>query len=309
MVAGAERIVSATGLDRETVLGDLAATALPAALAEAAENSVARPARTRSTGSSPRALAGGAPRLSALQRPAGFSLQPDVPETGPGDVATDDPPIHFARPRLRRLVATLDLGSPAVEVVGAVHALAVVLDDPTKVRWACPCGPLPMTPSAPAVEWGRREPDSAALVGLPVAQLSAAAGRGAWWRHWPSPHPGGEARAAYESGVPLTAAQRGHEPTIVRARRACRPCSGTAPTFETAEPTRGETQRLARYNALVGQLAEGKISGTEFQRKVESWRPVAGQRLASDPDAVLARLEQRRAEDRELFEYRSGRAA
>jgi hypothetical protein len=46
-VADAERIVSATGLDRETVLGDLAATALPAALAEAADDSVARLARAR----------------------------------------------------------------------------------------------------------------------------------------------------------------------------------------------------------------------------------------------------------------------
>lgn len=88
VVADAERIVSATGLDRETVLGDLAATALPAALAEAADHSVARPARARLYMKQPPALAGGAPRPSALQRPAGTSLPPDNPETGPG-VGTD----------------------------------------------------------------------------------------------------------------------------------------------------------------------------------------------------------------------------
>lgn len=123
-------------------------------------------------------------------------------------------------------------------------------------------------------------------------------------------HRAAKARAAYEAGVPLTATQRGHEPTSVRAGRTMSAMFGDGADFrEVQSPTRGETQRLGRYNSLVGQLAEGRISPAEFRRKVVSWRPVAGQRLASDPDAVLARLDERRAADRELFEYRSGRVA
>jgi hypothetical protein len=74
-------------------------------------------------------------------------------------------------------------------------------------------------------------------------------------------------------------------------------------------PTRGELWRIGRYNQLVRDLSRGRIAGPEFQRRVRSWKPIAGERFASDPNAVLARLEELKAEDREVFEYRSGRAA
>lgn len=74
-------------------------------------------------------------------------------------------------------------------------------------------------------------------------------------------------------------------------------------------PNRAEARRLGRYNSLVGQLSRGQISGTEFERRVRSWKPLAGQRLASDPKAVLARLESLRAADIELIVYVSGRAS
>jgi hypothetical protein len=42
---------------------------------------------------------------------------------------------------------------------------------------------------------------------------------------------------------------------------------------------------------------------------VRGWRPIVGERFLSDPDAVLALLEDRRASDLEVFYYESGRAA
>ncbi len=72
--------------------------------------------------------------------------------------------------------------------------------------------------------------------------------------------------------------------------------------------SRRDTRRAARYGALVGQLSERQLSPAAFRRRVSSWRPISGYRFLADPDAVLAILEQRRAEDRELFYYTSGRA-
>jgi hypothetical protein len=137
-------------------------------------------------------------------------------------------------------------------------------------------------------------------------------------RSWIASH-GGEgdaarrenrARAAYEGGARQTPAQRGHEPSIVRAGRTISAYFGPTATYrDVRRPNRAEARRLGRYDALVGRLSRGEITGAEFRRRVRSWRPVAGEQLASDPDAVLAALEQRRAADLELFSYSSGRAA
>jgi hypothetical protein len=72
--------------------------------------------------------------------------------------------------------------------------------------------------------------------------------------------------------------------------------------------SRRDTRRAARYGALVGQLSEGQLAPVVFRRRISSWRLISGYRFLADPDAVLAILEQRRAEDRELFYYTSGRA-
>lgn len=53
LLAEAERIAQRTGEDRAVVLGDLVASALPAALAEAADDFVAAPARERLAGHLP----------------------------------------------------------------------------------------------------------------------------------------------------------------------------------------------------------------------------------------------------------------
>jgi hypothetical protein len=73
--------------------------------------------------------------------------------------------------------------------------------------------------------------------------------------------------------------------------------------------SRRDTRRAARYGSLVSQLDDGAISGRAFSRRVGAWRPIVGYRFLSDPDAVLAIIEQRRAEDAEIFVYESGRAA
>ena len=118
------------------------------------------------------------------------------------------------------------------------------------------------------------------------------------------------ARGAYERGEHLSPEQRGHEPTEVRNARAVSGFFGPDADFVVVDGLdRAEVRRLARYDALVGQLAAGQITGNEFRRRVESWRPIAGLRLTSDPAAVLARLEQMRAADLEVFSYSSGRAS
>jgi hypothetical protein len=71
--------------------------------------------------------------------------------------------------------------------------------------------------------------------------------------------------------------------------------------------TRLEARRVGRYNAMVRQLAEGKLSPAAFRRRVSSWRPFRGEHFLSDADAALALLEVRRTGDEELFYYERGR--
>jgi hypothetical protein len=71
---------------------------------------------------------------------------------------------------------------------------------------------------------------------------------------------------------------------------------------------RRDLRRAGRYDSLINQLDEGRILPTEFRRRVRSWRPIADFRFLSDPDAVLALLEELRASDQEVFVYTSGRA-
>jgi hypothetical protein len=71
--------------------------------------------------------------------------------------------------------------------------------------------------------------------------------------------------------------------------------------------SRAEARRVGRYNALVRQLADGKLSPAAFRRRVSSWRPFRDEHFLSDPDAVLALLEGRRSSDEEPFYYERGR--
>lgn len=70
-----------------------------------------------------------------------------------------------------------------------------------------------------------------------------------------------------------------------------------------------DLRRAGYYDHLVNLLASGQMAPSEFRRRVSSWRPIAGERFLSDPDAVLALLDQLRAEDRETFVYDSGRSS
>jgi len=71
---------------------------------------------------------------------------------------------------------------------------------------------------------------------------------------------------------------------------------------------RADLRRAGRYDHYVQQLDTGRITGASFQRRIRTWRPIAGYRFLADPDAVLAILENLRATDHEVFVYESGRA-
>lgn len=71
---------------------------------------------------------------------------------------------------------------------------------------------------------------------------------------------------------------------------------------------RRDLKRAARYDNLVSQLASGRLSPAVFRRRVGAWRPIAHLRFLSDPDAVLAIIEARRAGEKDLFVYSSGRS-
>ncbi len=73
-------------------------------------------------------------------------------------------------------------------------------------------------------------------------------------------------------------------------------------------PNRRDVSRAGAYENLVGDLERGMISSDAFRRRVSSWRPISGNRFLSDPDAVLAIIEDRRAGDQELFYYDAGRS-
>ena len=118
------------------------------------------------------------------------------------------------------------------------------------------------------------------------------------------------AQSHYEAGEHLPAERTGHEPASVRAGREMSAFTGDNAMFKVySNLSRTEARRLARYDGLVAQLARGRMSGREFDRRVSSWRPFRGEPFASDPRAVLAALDRRRDDELELFEYRSGRAA
>jgi hypothetical protein len=72
--------------------------------------------------------------------------------------------------------------------------------------------------------------------------------------------------------------------------------------------SRRDVRRAARYGAFVSNLANGRISPAEFRRRIRTWRPIAGFRFLSDPDAVLALIEELRAADIEPFYYEAGRS-
>ena len=71
---------------------------------------------------------------------------------------------------------------------------------------------------------------------------------------------------------------------------------------------RRQLSRAGRYADLVSKLDRGRIDPRVFRLRVRRWRSIEGFAFLSDPDAVLALLEQRRANDYEVFVYDSGRA-
>jgi len=86
--------------------------------------------------------------------------------------------------------------------------------------------------------------------------------------------------------------------------------SGVSSFVVLGDVDRRTAARIGRYDHLVRELAEGRLTGPEFQRRVGSWRPLpGGERFESNPSAVLAVIEERRASGLETFIYTSKRAA
>lgn len=64
-----------------------------------------------------------------------------------------------------------------------------------------------------------------------------------------------------------------------------------------------EKTTAGKYDSLVAQLMRGRIGPAEFRDEVAKLPTFRGRKLASNPDAVLARVEQRRALEEEVFIY------
>ncbi|MGO8679162.1 MAG: hypothetical protein ACLQVX_25250 [Limisphaerales bacterium] len=95
---------------------------------------------------------------------------------------------------------------------------------------------------------------------------------------------------------------------VVKSTRSMPALFGDPPRWVDLDNlSRAEARRVGRYNAMVRQLAEGKLSPAAFRRRVSSWRPFRGEHFLSSPGAARALLEVRRAGDEELFYYERGR--
>jgi hypothetical protein len=55
--------------------------------------------------------------------------------------------------------------------------------------------------------------------------------------------------------------------------------------------SRGQARRAGKYDILVTQLVEARITPADFRARVQRWAPFAGYRFLADPDAVLALVE------------------
>lgn len=122
-------------------------------------------------------------------------------------------------------------------------------------------------------------------------------------------------QAVREANRAVYARRTAGRPEGVTAREAAghvRPGTTRSMSGMVADPPRfavfenvsgGEARRLGRYDGLVGQLSEGALDPGAFERRVSRWAPVQGERLLSDPAAVLALLDQLRAEGIEPFVY------
>lgn len=114
------------------------------------------------------------------------------------------------------------------------------------------------------------------------------------------------AEAAYDVGATISRAQAGHEAPPGRPNITAlvqRP-DGSVGHVEIAGLSRRTRSRIGRYDALLRQLTEGRISERAFRRRVLRWVPVAGGiPLASTPRAALVAEEERRASGEELGPY------
>lgn len=105
-------------------------------------------------------------------------------------------------------------------------------------------------------------------------------------------HPGGTAREAL-----------GHHKFGKTGGRISSLLDG-APEYVVLEnATRSELRRAGRYERLVRELLDARITKKEFIRKIKSWKPIRGRRFLADPKEIYRILDKRREDGLPLFEY------
>lgn len=114
-------------------------------------------------------------------------------------------------------------------------------------------------------------------------------------------------RAAKAAPGESVRSRLGHERPGAEGRTMSVLLDGPARYVELSGLSRGEARRLARYDSLLGQLGSGKLRAAEFERRVSGWRPIRGLRFLANADAALVLVEERRAEDVDVFHYDPGR--
>jgi hypothetical protein len=150
----------------------------------------------------------------------------------------------------------------------------------------------------------------------PSAQLQAAADAGVLTRSNTAPGTAGRRavdRAIYERrraagqrrGAPTARAALGHEtPTQRPTITALVEVPGGIAYLDFAGLGRRDRARIARHDALIGQLVGGTLAPSAFRRRVRGWVPLAtGHRLASDRTAVLAAVGARREAGEDMGPY------
>lgn len=111
--------------------------------------------------------------------------------------------------------------------------------------------------------------------------------------------------AGQRRGAPTVRAALGHEAPAQRPPiTALVEVPGGIAYLDFAGLGRRDRARIARHDALIGQLVGGTLAPSAFRRRVRGWVPLAtGHRLASDPTAVLAAVGERREAGEDMGPY------
>ena len=116
------------------------------------------------------------------------------------------------------------------------------------------------------------------------------------------------AEAAYDAGAVVHRREAGHEVVAARPTVSAlvRHADGLVGYVELAGLTRRERSRVARHDALLAMVTDGRMTAAAFRRRVDGWVPVAGLQLVSDPAAAKAAADVQRQLGEPLGPYPEG---